>query len=113
MAPGFAGAEVDDYDSVAALGGRVGDVGDAALAGGAGKARAEVKSDVVEVGIRIGDVGWEDDGLKDGVGGQIDPNEFRPAIGGREGGAIRGCGTACVENPETIGRVNYNALDAD
>lgn len=47
VAPGFAGAEIDDDDTVAAFNGRVGDVC-YALAGG-GDARAEVEADVVDV----------------------------------------------------------------
>jgi len=47
VAPGGAGAEVDDYEAVAAFGRRVGDVGDSEAGGG--EVWAEVEADVVEV----------------------------------------------------------------
>jgi len=51
MAPGLAGAEIDDYDAVAALRRGVGDIG-YALAGG-GDIRAYIEADVVDVLIAL------------------------------------------------------------
>jgi hypothetical protein len=111
VAPGFAGAQVDDDDAVAALDGGIRDVGDAAA--GRGARGTEVDADVVEVAVGVGDVGGEDDGLEDAVGGEVDAEEFGPAgRGGRER-AVGGQGAPRVEDPGAVGRVDDDGLGAD
>lgn len=66
MAPSLAGAKVGHYNTIAALGGGIGDVCDA-LAGGAGEVGAQVEANVVEVRVWVCDGRGEEDCLKDGV----------------------------------------------
>jgi hypothetical protein len=100
VAPTFAAAEVHDDDAVAALGGGVGDVGDAGPAGC--QLWAQVEAHVVEVAVREGHGGREHNGLRDGVGGQIHADELRAAGGRGHEGAV-GCErAACVEDPESV-----------
>ena len=97
VAPGGAGAEVDDDDAVAAFGGGVGDVGYAFPGGGQGG--AEVEAHVVEVGFREGDGRGEEDGGEDGVIGEVDADQFGAAECSSRKSAIReGC-TSSVEYP--------------
>lgn len=72
VSPGLARAKVDDDDAIAALVAAVGDVCDAGAARGPGEVAPQVEAHVVEVGEGRRDVRRKDDGLDDGVGGQVD-----------------------------------------
>lgn len=108
VAPGGAGAEVDNNDPVPAFGGGIGDVGNTGA--GRGKGRADVEAHVVEVGVGEGD-GWgKEDGGEDGVVREVDADEFRAAKAGTWESAIEQRCPAGVQNPKTVSRVNDNAL---
>jgi hypothetical protein len=107
-APGFAGGEVDDDDAVGAVAGGVGDVGDASDAVSVFGADGEVEADVVEVGVEARDVGREEDGLDDLVGGEVDGDEL-----GAVGDGVAHERSAGVEDPEVVGGVDDDGLDGD
>lgn len=67
LAPGVAGAEVQHDEAGAALVAAVDDVGDSLA--GCGGVGAEVKAEVVHVGVGKVDAGWECVGATDGVVG--------------------------------------------
>ena len=55
----------------------------------------------------------EDDGLKDGIVEEIDTDEFRTTIRGRDLDTVGCKSPASIEDPEAILGVNYHGLDAD
>ena len=111
VAPRGPRAEVNDHDPVAAFGGGVGDVGDA-FAGG-GQRGAQVETDVVEVRVWEGDGRGKEDSGEDGVVGEVDADEFGAAEGGGGQGAVGEGRSPRVEDPEAVGWVDNDTLDAD
>jgi len=111
VAPRLVGAEVDDDEAGEAVRGGVGDVGDALA--GLGDVGAQVEADVVEVGVRVGDVLGEEDGVEDGVGGEVDADQLGATVGQGDLGAVRGLGAAGVEDPGAVGGVDDDGLRAD
>ena len=101
VAPCFAGAKISHHDAVATLGGGIGDVCDA-LAGGAGEVGAQVESDVIEVAVWIGDGGREENGLEDGVVGEVDADKFRSSIRGGHKRAVGCLDTTCIKDPCSV-----------
>ncbi|MCU1253501.1 MAG: hypothetical protein JWQ49_6530 [Edaphobacter sp.] len=106
--PGFAGGEVDDDDAVGAIAGGVGDVGEASDAVLVFGADGEVEADVVQVGVEAGYLDGKEDGLNDLVGGEVDADELG-AVGDGAAHERR----AGVEDPEVVGRIDYDGLDGD
>jgi hypothetical protein len=68
---------------------------------------------VVEVRVRECDRGWKDDGLRDGVCGEVDGDEFGSTVACEEERAVCGLHAACVEDPEAVEGIEDDALDAD
>lgn len=89
--------------------GGVCDLADAVAGGGEGG--AHVEADVVEEGFWVGDYwGKEDD---DGIGAEVDADEFGAAEGGGEKYAVGEGDAAGVEDPEAVLCFYDDALHAD
>lgn len=107
MTPTFSCGNVDGDEAVAAFAGGVGDVDEA------GGAVGEVDAEVVEVGIGIGDFWGKDDGLEDGVVGEVYSEDFGAAWRSIDDDSVGEGDTSGVEDPGAIGSVDDDGLGTD
>ena len=113
VSPGFSGPEVYDDEAVTTFRAAVGDVGYALVTRDTGEVCAEVEAYVVEVAVGVGDCGGEDDGLEDGIRGEVDPDQFGAAVGRRNKCAVGSLYAASVEDPCSVEGVDYDGLGTD
>lgn len=126
MAPGLAGAQIDDDNTIAAFGGRVRNVGNAFTR--CGDVGAEVEANIVEILCmsafpitvnrdrstyrdRISHCRRKEYSLKDGIVLKIDSDEFRSTENCWYVDSLRGRCSSSIQNPESVFRVYNHTLD--